>query len=96
MTTQSVSHRALHANSSDSDFDVRVVTELVATVLSGLHRVNDQFVFMNATLSDDGYIHVNASRVCFAGDNSTVRVLLYPTEPMSVSSQFTPEPKSAG
>ena len=96
MTTQSVPHRALHTNSSDTDFEIQAVTELITTTLSGLHRVNEQFVFMNATLGEDGYIHVNATRVCFGGDNSTVRVLLYPTEPMPVSAQFTPEPKSGG
>jgi hypothetical protein len=97
MTTQSVSPRTLHsASSPDADFGIQTVTELVVARLSGLHRINDQFVLLDATLGDDGYIHVQASQVRFGGDNETIRVLLYPTEPMSGSPQFTTGTKNAG
>ena len=66
------------------------IAQLVATAVCGMHRVNDQFVWVNATLGDDGYIDVEVTHVDFTAENSTVRVLLYPTAPVPISSRSAP------
>lgn len=58
---------------------VQSVAQLIASTLSGMHRVNGQFVSVNATVGDDGYIDVQVTQVDFTAENATVRVLLYPT-----------------
>ncbi|HET9257650.1 MAG TPA: hypothetical protein VFO16_20945 [Pseudonocardiaceae bacterium] len=55
--------------------------------------MNDQFFTVNATLGDDGYISVEVTQVQFAGENATVRVLLYPTAPVPVASRSVPGPR---
>ncbi len=70
---------------ADSGMGVRPIAELVTAALSGLYRVDDHFVRMNAALGDDGYIDVEVTRVFFLGEDATVRMLLYPTAPVPVS-----------
>ncbi|MDQ4105515.1 MAG: hypothetical protein M3186_18050 [Actinomycetota bacterium] len=88
MTTHSAPTEAQKSDEpADAGLGVRLVAELVTSTLCGLYRVNDQFVRMNAALGDDGYIDVEVTRVCFNGDDATVRVLLYPTAPVPVVPQ---------
>lgn len=88
MTTHSAPTAAQKLDESgDTGLGVRSVAELVTSTLSGLYRFNDQFVRMKAALGDDGYIDVEVTRVCFDGDDTTVRVLLYPTAPVPVVPQ---------
>jgi hypothetical protein len=77
------------------DLGVRSVAELVAETLRGLHKVDEALVRLKATVGDDGYIDVEVTRVNFFGDNTTVRVLLYPTA-APVPPQPVPEPRSGG
>jgi hypothetical protein len=76
----------------DPAVGIQSVAQLVATAVHGVHKVNDQFVSVNATLSDDGYIDVEITRVDFTAENSTVRVLFYPTAPVPISSRSVPKP----
>jgi hypothetical protein len=69
---------------AETGLDIRSIAELVAARLCGLHKVNDHFVRIDATLGDDGYIDVDVTRVYFIGENVTVRVLLQPTAPVLV------------
>ena len=91
MATQLAPYDAprLHAP-GDPAVGIQSIAQLVATAVCGVHRVNDQFVRVNATLGDDGYIDVEVTQVDFTGENSTVRVLLYPTAPVPISSRSTP------
>jgi hypothetical protein len=72
---------------------VQAVAQLVAATACGLHRLNDHFVRVNATVGDDGYIDVEATRVNFTDENVTVRVLLYPTAPVPIPPRSVPEPR---
>jgi hypothetical protein len=71
-------------------FDDRCVAELVTRALCGLHRLNGDFVRMNATLGDDGYVAVDVTRVYFNGEDTTMRVLLHLATPVPV----TPQPRA--
>lgn len=72
---------------------VQAVARLLAEAASGLHRLNGDFVRVNASLGDDGYIDVEVTRVDFAGEDSTERVLLYPTAPVPIAARTGPGPK---
>ncbi|MDQ3903916.1 MAG: hypothetical protein M3300_00325 [Actinomycetota bacterium] len=71
---------------------IQSVARLAASALSGLHRVNGQFLHVSAAVGDDGYIDVNVTGVHFAAENVTIRVLLYPTaaEPVGPRSKSGP------
>lgn len=71
-------------SAADSSLGVRSVAELVATTMCGLHMLHGQFVRVNATVGDDGYIDVEVTRMFFDRDDATMRVLLYPTAPEPV------------
>ncbi|MGH3825191.1 MAG: hypothetical protein ACRDRA_20485 [Pseudonocardiaceae bacterium] len=71
------------------------IAGLVAAAVCGLHRLNDDFVRVNAALGDDGYIHVEVTRVNFAGEDVTERVLLYPTAPVPIPPRTGPGPRGA-
>ena len=73
---------------------VQSVTQLVAGALSGVHRVNGQFVRVTATVGDDGYIDVDVTQIDFTADNATVRVLLYPTAAQPVPPTSVPGRRS--
>lgn len=73
---------------------VQSVARLVASTLSGLHRINGQFIQVNAAVGDDGYIDVNVTGVDFTAENPTIRVLLYPTAAEPVESRSIPGPRS--
>jgi hypothetical protein len=77
-----------------SPLSVQSVARLIASALSGLHRVNGQFVQVKAAVGDDGYIDVNVTEVDFTAENPTIRVLLYPTAAEPVASSSIPEPRS--
>lgn len=95
MTIQPASPEAPNSEApAETGLDVRSVAELVAARLCGLHRVNDHFVRMDATLGDDGYIDVEVTRVYFIGENVTVRVLLQPTAPVLVPPHSFLRPRS--
>jgi hypothetical protein len=64
---------------ADTGLDVASIAGLVSHCLCGLHRVNDDFVRIDATLDDDGYIALDVTRIDFTGEDSNLRVLLYPT-----------------
>jgi hypothetical protein len=91
MTAQSRSVTAADPGTpADIGLGIRSVAELVTHTLSGLHRCNDHFVWMKATLGDDGYIALELTRVYIDGEDATVRVLLHPTGPVTV----TPQPRA--
>lgn len=77
------------------DLSVQSVARLVASTLSGMHRVNGQFVSVNATVGDDGYIDVQVTQVDFTAENATVRVLLYPTAAEPTPHRPVPGPRNA-
>jgi hypothetical protein len=79
---------------ADAGLGVRSVAELVTATLSGLHRIGDHFIRMDAALGEDGYIDVEVTRVFFNGEDVTVRVLLYPTAPVPVARQSTAKIRS--
>ena len=79
---------------ADSDIGVRSVAELVATTLCGLYRLHGQFVRVNATLGDDGYINVEVTCLFFDGEDATMRVLLYPTSAEPTPPSSVPGPKT--
>ena len=79
---------------ADSSFGIRSVAELVATTMCGLHRLHGQFVRVNATLGEDGYIDVEVTRMFFDREDATMRVLLYPTAPEPASPSSTSEPRN--
>lgn len=88
MTTFSAPPEAPELDESvDAGLGVRSVAELVSAALCGLHKVNDHFIRMNAALGEDGYIDVEFTRVSFGGQDAAVRVLLYPTAPVPVTSR---------
>jgi hypothetical protein len=73
---------------------VQSVAQLVAGTVCGVHRVNGQFVRVNATVGDDGYIDVDVTQIDFTAENATVRVLLYPTAAQPVPPRSVPGPRS--
>jgi hypothetical protein len=73
---------------------VQSVAQLVAGTVRGVHRVNGQFVRVNATFGDDGYIDVDVTQIDFTAENATVRVLLYPTAAQPVPPRSVPGPRS--
>jgi hypothetical protein len=84
---------ALTSGATESPaLSVQSVARLAASALSGLHRVNGQFLQVSAAVGDDGYIDVNVTGVDFTADNVTIRVLLYPTaaEPVAPRSKSGP------
>ena len=80
---------------AETGLEIRSVAEIVATRLCGLHRVNDYFVRMDATLNSDGCIDLEVTRVYFGSANATVRVLLQPTAPVPVPPHSVPGPRNA-
>jgi hypothetical protein len=82
------------SGAAGSSLSVQSVARLVASALCGLHRVNGQFVQVNATVGDDGYIDVNVIGVDFTGEDTIVRVLLYPTAAEPVAPRSIPGPRS--
>jgi hypothetical protein len=70
------------------------VAQLVAGTLCGVHRVGGQFVRVNATVGDDGYIDVDVTQIDFTAENATVRVLLYPTAAQPVPPGSVPGPRN--
>ena len=85
-----------HDTPEDAGMEVQSVARLVAEMLCGLQRRDDHFVRVNATLGDDGYIDVELTRVDFVGENTTMRVLLYPTAPVPIPPRSVPAYRSAG
>lgn len=79
---------------ADSSLGIRSVAELVATTMCGLHRLHGQFVRVNATVGEDGYIDVEVTRMFFDRDDATMRVLLYPTAPEPVAPSAASGPRS--
>jgi hypothetical protein len=79
---------------ADSSFGIRSVAELVATTMCGLHRLHGQFVRVNATLGEDGYLDVEVTRMFFDREDATMRVLLYPTAPEPASPSSTSGPRN--
>ena len=73
---------------------VQSVAALVAGTVCGVHRVNGQFVRVNATVGDDGYIDVDVTQIDFTAENATVRVLLYPTAAQPVAPGSVPGARS--
>ena len=73
---------------------VQSVAALVAGTVCGVHRINGQFVRVHATVGDDGYIDVDVTQIDFTAENTTVRVLLYPTAAQPAPSRSVPEPRS--
>ncbi len=95
MTNQLAPSQASGSHAAaDSGLGIRSVAELVVTTLSGLHRLHGEFVRVNATLGDDGYIDVEVTRMFFDREDATVRVLLYPTAPEPVSPSSAPGPRN--
>ena len=70
------------------------VAQLVTGTLCGVHRVDGQFVRVNATVGDDGYIDVDVTHIDFTAENATVRVLLYPTAAQPVPPGSVPGPRN--
>jgi hypothetical protein len=85
---------ALIPSATGNPLSVQSVARFVAGTLSGLHRVNGQFVQVNAAVGDDGYIDVNVTGVDFTAENATIRVLLYPTAAEPVAPRSIPGPRS--
>ena len=81
-------------SAGSSGLSVQSIARLVASTLCGIHKVNGQFVSVNATVGDDGYIDVDVTQVDFTADNITVRVLLYPTAAEPGPPRFAPGPRS--
>ena len=54
----------------------RTVTEYIASHLTGLHRIAGRFVYLTATVGDDGHLTCDLQRVRFGGDDSAVRMVL--------------------
>ena len=79
---------------ADSSLGIKSVAELVATTMCGLHRLHGQFVRVNATLGEDGYIDVEVTRMFFDREDATMRVLLYPTAPEPASPSSTSGPRN--
>ncbi|MBV8539970.1 MAG: hypothetical protein JO063_05080 [Pseudonocardiales bacterium] len=75
--------------------EARSIAQLVAAKLCGLHKVNDYFIRMDATVSDDGCIDLEVTRVYFGGENVTVRMLLQPTAPVHVPPHSLLGPRSS-
>ena len=81
---------------ANTEWGIHAVAELMTTTLSGLHRLDDHFVCMNATLGDDGCIELTATLVRIAGEDVTIRVLLTLSEPDDRPIPIGPGPGSAG
>jgi hypothetical protein len=77
-----------------SPLSVHSVARFVADALSGLHRVNGQFVQVTAAVGNDGYIEVNITGVDFTAENPTMRVLMYPTAAEPIAPGSIPGPRS--
>jgi hypothetical protein len=77
---------------ADGEFGIRAVIELVATALCGLHRVDDRFVSMTATVGESGCIEVKATMVRIGGEDTTIRLLLQSAEPDTRPSPIGPAP----
>lgn len=95
MSTQPAPSPARHRDEPGARIGVQTVARLVAEAACGLHRLNDDFVRVNASLGDDGYIDVEVTRVDFTGEDVTERVLLYPTAPVPLAARTGPGPKGA-
>jgi hypothetical protein len=76
--------------SAGARIGVQSIARIIAAAVCGLHRVDEEFVRVNAALGDDGYIDVEVTRVDFSGTNVTERVLLYPTAPVPVPPRAGP------
>ncbi len=85
--------------STDIKFDDRFIAELVTHTLCSLHRLQERFLRLTATLGDDGYIALDVTQMNFTGEDATVRVLLHLTTPVTVTSpplsQIRPGPSAA-
>lgn len=96
MITQSVPSQARHRDEPGAArIGVHTVARLVAEAVCGLHRLNGDFVRVNAVLGDDGYIDVEMTRVDFSGEDVTERVLLYPTAPVPIPPRTGSGPRGA-
>lgn len=74
------------------ELGIRPVIELVATTLCGLHRVDDHFITMTATVRENGCIAVAATLVRIGGEDATIRLLLQPSEVDTRPSPIGPAP----
>lgn len=54
----------------------RTVTEYIAAHLTGLHRIAGRFIYVTATVGDDGHLTADLQRVRFGDDDSAVRMVL--------------------
>jgi hypothetical protein len=95
MNSFTAAPEASAADPADSSgLSVQSIARLVANTLSGMHRVNGQFIQVNATVGDDGYINVDVTQIDFTADHPTVRVLLYPTAAEPGPPRFAPGPRN--
>lgn len=94
MNYPTAASEALVPGVAGSPPSVHSVARFVAGSLSGLHRVNGQFVQVTAAVERDGYIEVNITGVDFTAENATIRVLLYPTAAEPVTPESVPGPRS--
>ncbi|MGH3672659.1 MAG: hypothetical protein ACRDSH_18840 [Pseudonocardiaceae bacterium] len=81
---------------ADGELGIHSVVELVARALCGLHRVNDHFVCLTATVRQNGCIEVEATLVRIGGEDATIRMLLQPSEPDTRPSPIGPGPVIEG
>lgn len=95
MIIQPAPTQARHRDEPAARIGVRTVARLVAEAVCGLHRLNDDFVRVNAEVGEDGYIDVEVTRVDFRGEDVTERVLLYPTAPVPIQPRPGPGPEGA-
>jgi len=54
----------------------RTVTEYIASHLTGLHRIAGRFVYITATVGDDGHLTADLQRVRFGDEDTAVRMVL--------------------
>lgn len=96
MITQPAQSQPRHRDASGSGgIGVQSVARLVAEAVCGLHRLNNDFVRVDAAIGDDGYIDVEVTRVDFRGEDVTERVLLYPAAPVPLPPRAAPGPRGA-
>lgn len=82
MTTPFTAPSPVQNLPADSGLEVASIAELITQRLCGLHRVNDHFVRIEATLGNDGYIALDVTRIDCPGEDPTIRVLLHLTATM--------------
>jgi len=63
------------------------IADWIASVLRGIHRVNNQFRQVQATVTQDGtdIITLIITDVEFTGEDTAVKILLQPSGPMLIN-----------